>query len=90
MDGETVCPEATLSRAVDSVVHVPPTVLQLAFNANSVDPKPALAKPTREKKRKAKPLAKGGAKRPTEQTTLTLTQMDLEKTVDLHNIDKGQ
>ena len=46
------------------------------------------AKATRNEKGKAKPLAKAGAKRPTELTTLN--QMDLENTVDLHGIDKGQ
>ena len=56
---------------------MPPTVLQPAFNAVSVDAKLAPAKATRNKKGKAKPLAKAGAKRRTEQTTLT--QMDLEK-----------
>ena len=70
------------------MVHVPPTVLGPAFNAVGVDAKPAPAKATRNKKGKAKPLAKAGAKRPIEQTTLT--QMDLEDTVDLHSIVKGQ
>ena len=70
------------------MVHVPPTVLEPAFNAVSVDAKLAPAKATRNKKGKAKPLAKAGAKRPTEQTTLT--RMDLENTVDVHSIDKGQ
>ena len=67
---------------------MPPTVLEPAFNAVSVDAKLAPAKATRNKKGKAKPLAKVGAKRPTEQTTLT--EMDLDNTVDLHSIDKGQ
>ena len=88
VDIEAVCLEATSSPAVDSVVHVPPTVLQLAFNAVSVDAKPAPAKATRNKRGKAKPLAKASAKRPKEQTTLT--QMDLENDVDFHSIGKGQ
>ena len=70
------------------MVHVPPTVLEPAFNAVSVDAMPAPTKATRNKKGKAKPLAKAGAKRLTEQPTLT--QMGLENTVDLHSIDKGQ
>ena len=64
------------------------SILWPAFNAVSVDAKRDPAKATRNKKGEAKPLAKAVAKRLTEQTTLT--KMDLENTVDLHNIDKGQ
>ena len=60
---------------------------QLSWNVPSM-PLVTPAKATMNKKGKAKPLAKAGAKRPTEQTTLT--QMDLENTVDLHSIDKGE
>ena len=64
---------------------------QLSSNVPSmplVHAKPPPAKATRNKKGKTKPVAKAGAKRPTEQTTLT--HMDVENTVDLQSIDKGQ
>ena len=88
--------EVSLLTAKQSARKLPHPVLsivwfmcpQLSSDLPSVDAKPAPAKATRNKKGKAKPLAKAGAKRPTEQTTLT--QMDLEDTVDLHSIVKGQ
>ena len=84
VDSESVGPEVASSSAVDLGVHVAPTDLEPAFHAVSADAKPAPKPAPANKKAKSKTTAKTGAK------GTTLTQMDLEASVDVQSIDKAQ